>query len=133
MVSFWARIVTFINYLTISPNDKEWPDQHRISVGTQISDIAQPSPLVSASAPPDPFNPPSAPDEFKCEYPQLKDYSFCSTYGDRSCWLKSSNSKNLTYDINTNYEREFPEGITRKVYSWVTAIQQQILTMRSTI
>ena len=109
MVSFWTRIVTFLNYLTVSPISEEWSNQHPLGV------ITKPSSLPHAVAAPDPFVPPSAPGDFKCEYPKLKDYAFCSTYGDRSCWLKSSDPTKLTYDINTNYEKEFPEGIVRKV------------------
>jgi hypothetical protein len=110
------RIVTFVNYLIISPSNEELSNQHPLADHTQARVIAQPTPLADVTSPPEPFIPPSAPDDFKCKYPNLKDYSFCSTYGDRSCWLKSSDPKKLSYDINTNYETEFPEGIVRKVY-----------------
>ncbi|ORY09854.1 multicopper oxidase-domain-containing protein [Clohesyomyces aquaticus] len=112
MVSFWSRIVTLFNCLTLSPNRADWANQLPL-LSSPAAVTLKPLSETTQSSPPNPFIPPTAPDNFKCEYPKLNDYTFCSTYGDRSCWLRSNTSQ---YDINTNYEKEFPEGIVRKYY-----------------
>jgi hypothetical protein len=48
--------------------------------------------------------------DFTCEYPSMTSYTFCSKPGNRSCWLTSPG---FTYDINTNYETNTPQGIQR--------------------
>ncbi|ETI23255.1 hypothetical protein G647_05054 [Cladophialophora carrionii CBS 160.54] len=118
MVSLWARIVAVFHFILLSPPREQWPDQHPLSVSTKASGPAQPSLLADERVPPKPFLPPSAPrgSDFRCEYPKLKDYKFCSTYGDRSCWLKHSDPAKQSYNITTDYEKVFPEGITRKYY-----------------
>lgn len=109
MVSFWARIVTIVTYFTASPSQDDNTYQHPLHVETEALSNA-----ASTYHPPD-FVPPGAPDDFECKYPKLKDYKSCSTNGDRSCWLKSSDPKKPTYNISTDYENIFPEGIVRKV------------------
>jgi hypothetical protein len=118
MVSIWARIVAVFHFILLSPTKEQWPDQHPLSVSTKAAEPAQPTVLADERLPPKPFLPPSAPrgSDFRCEYPKLKDYKFCSTYGDRSCWLKHSDPAKPSYSINTDYEEVAPEGIIRKYY-----------------
>ncbi|KAF1978938.1 hypothetical protein BU23DRAFT_191023 [Bimuria novae-zelandiae CBS 107.79] len=44
---------------------------------------------------------------FKCSYPG---YTNCNTNRDRSCWVKKGSKR---YTIDTDYEDDFPVGITR--------------------
>lgn len=55
------------------------------------------------------FVPQQATAGFKCSYPG---YTSCNSNKDRSCWVKKGSK---TYDIDTDYEDEFPVGITRTV------------------
>jgi hypothetical protein len=62
------------------------------------------------------FPAPHGPDSespFICKYPVLKDWTNCSTPENRGCWLKGPSGKE--FNINTDYENEYPEGITREV------------------
>ena len=43
----------------------------------------------------------------------------CSTPEDRSCWLRNPKT-GQRYDINTDYENEFPQGVTREYWLTVT-------------
>ncbi|MCJ1470910.1 hypothetical protein MMC07_009558 [Pseudocyphellaria aurata] len=63
------------------------------------------------------FTPPNRPENrdliIKCEYPSLgAEWTNCSTPEDRACWLKKSTGEK--FDIHTDYEYDYPEGITRK-------------------
>ncbi|KAJ9131774.1 Laccase 2 [Pleurostoma richardsiae] len=64
------------------------------------------------------FPAPSGPDsdaDFVCKYPALGEaWKSCSTSANRQCWLKGPNGR--TYDINTDYEKFWPEGITREYH-----------------
>lgn len=62
------------------------------------------------------FEPPnSSPDfPFSCNYTTMgPGWVDCSTSKDRSCWLKGP--VGAKYDINTNYEKDYPIGILRRV------------------
>lgn len=61
------------------------------------------------------FEPPNSPEgqTFRCEYPSMRKYVPCSTHNNRGCWLKGPNKE---YNITTDYETEYPVGITRKYY-----------------
>lgn len=63
------------------------------------------------------FPAPSGPDsstDFICKYPALGEaWKPCSSPDDRQCWLKGPNGNR--FDISTNYEKFWPEGITREV------------------
>ena len=59
------------------------------------------------------FSPPNGPDEFVCDYSPMTGAGWrsCSTPNDRECWLTDGTKR---YDINTDYEAEWPTGVTRK-------------------
>ncbi len=62
------------------------------------------------------FDPPNkSPDiQFSCNYTAMgPGWVDCSTNEDRSCWL--SGPVNGKYDINTNYEKDYPIGQLRQV------------------
>ena len=61
------------------------------------------------------FEPSNSPESqiFRCEYPSMPDYVPCSTHEDRGCWLKGPDKE---YNITTDYEKEYPVGITRRYY-----------------
>lgn len=107
----WAYLVYTFNFITFSPvqlfNDNGL---------TQFPLVENPVTPAVVDYPV--FEPPNPPEhgEFKCEYPSLRDYEFCSEHKDRGCWLKPKNprSRKPTYNINTDYENFYPKGITRK-------------------
>jgi hypothetical protein len=59
--------------------------------------------------------------EFLCDYSNMPGFVSCSTPGNRSCWLRNSQT-GFEYNINTNYEDNnlTPVGITRKYYLNIT-------------
>lgn len=65
------------------------------------------------------FPAPSGPDsdtDFICKYPALGDaWKSCSFPDDRQCWLKGPGGKQ--FNISTDYETSWPEGVTREVRS----------------
>lgn len=65
--------------------------------------------LVHASPVETSFVPRQTTNGFTCSYPG---YQNCNTYRDRSCWVKKGGK---TYNIDTDYEDDFPVGITRTV------------------
>lgn len=67
------------------------------------------------------FPSPSTP--FICEYPSLgKGWSGCSTKDDRSCWLRGPNGQG--FNLSTDYEKNWPEGITREVHRSLAIISR---------
>lgn len=65
------------------------------------------------------FPAPSGPDadgeKFVCKYPALgKGWESCSTSSNRQCWLRGPDGKE--FNITTDYENLWPEGITREYY-----------------
>ncbi|KAJ4300009.1 hypothetical protein N0V90_005257 [Kalmusia sp. IMI 367209] len=63
--------------------------------------------FVSASPVETSFVPRQATTGFTCSYPG---YTTCNTNKDRGCWVKKGSK---TYNIDTDYEDDFPVGITR--------------------
>ncbi|OQV10674.1 hypothetical protein CLAIMM_14640 isoform 2 [Cladophialophora immunda] len=118
MVSIWARIVAVFHFILLSPPKEEGPDQRPLSASVHAAFPPQVTVQADDHQAPTPFLPPSAPraSNFTCEYPDLDGYTFCSTYGDRSCWLKHPDPQKQVYDINTDYENVFPKGKTRQYY-----------------
>ncbi|KAL2043517.1 hypothetical protein N7G274_003824 [Stereocaulon virgatum] len=60
---------------------------------------------------------------FKCQYPSLKGWTNCNGPNSRDCWLKDSASAQplfSQYDIHTDYESVFPQGIHREYWLNVT-------------
>ncbi|KAL4728117.1 hypothetical protein ACLX1H_004852 [Fusarium chlamydosporum] len=70
----------------------------------------------SAKVPPPHFPAPNGPDKdgivFNCSYPELKGWRKCTSASDRSCWLKGPYGQ--VFDINTDYENFWPEGVVRE-------------------
>ncbi|KAH7150181.1 multicopper oxidase-domain-containing protein [Dactylonectria estremocensis] len=65
------------------------------------------------------FPAPNGPDtpgiNFICKYPDLgDDWKSCSTPENRQCWLKSSTGG--IFDIETDYENYYPQGVLREYY-----------------
>ncbi|KAI5778350.1 multicopper oxidase-domain-containing protein [Geopyxis carbonaria] len=66
------------------------------------------------------FPPPNGPlipgEGITCSYPTLTEYEPCSDRNDRKCWLRPKNPDSglPTYNITTNYEDIFPEGVLRR-------------------
>ncbi|KAJ3524320.1 hypothetical protein NM208_g12103 [Fusarium decemcellulare] len=73
---------------------------------------------IDARRAPPTFPAPDGPDsakDFVCKYPALGSaWKSCSTPNDRQCWLEGPNG--TRFDIHTNYEDSWPEGITREYY-----------------
>lgn len=65
------------------------------------------------------FRPTNSPSGIVCEYPDLRYWEPCNSAGDRSCWMRST-MDNSTWDVRTNYEYRWPQGITREYYLEVT-------------
>lgn len=58
------------------------------------------------------FSPPSAPDEFMCNYTNMgSSWKRCSENDNRGCWLTNGT---FEYNINTDYEKHTPTGTLRK-------------------
>ena len=115
IVQRWAAsVLQFFNAITLSPWDKS------ISPAQQVLEVVD----VPNNEQPPVFQPPSgSPDvPFSCDYTAMgKDWAPCSTSGNRSCWLRGP--KGATYDINTDYEKDWPIGKLRKVeYSYYQAL-----------
>lgn len=79
------------------------------------------------------FVPRQATKGFTCSYPG---YTTCNSQNDRGCWV-AKGSKN--YSIDTDYEDDFPVGITRTVGSKIDMfvvfhyLQLESLIRRSSI
>jgi hypothetical protein len=87
-------------------------EQHPISLlkGTSIDDAHGAVRGPKFRAP----NGPESGKPFECQYPALgKEWTSCSTRDNRGCWLRSSNGDE--FNISTDYESVWPEGITREV------------------
>lgn len=71
------------------------------------------------------FPAPNGPDkdgvEFHCKYPELKGWENCTSADDRSCWLKGPYGQ--VFNIDTDYENFYPEGIVREV-SGVSGLEE---------
>ncbi|KAL2055956.1 hypothetical protein ABVK25_003598 [Lepraria finkii] len=78
----------------------------------------QPLPLSGITIEPEKGSP-----GFTCQYPSLKGWKSCNGPQSRDCWLKDSASKQplfSQYDIHTDYESVFPQGIHREYWLNVT-------------
>lgn len=65
-------------------------------------------------------NAPQIEPRITCHYPSLKGWEMCNGPDSRDCWLRDTRSKQPVfseYDISTDYEAKWPEGITREVRS----------------
>ncbi len=105
IASWWAGVVYLFNCLTFSSTPANIVKQELV-LQTPVQSHRSDYPI---------FEPPSGPgnEVFLCEYPSMKGYKDCSTHEDRGCWLKSPEKE---FNICTNYEKEYPVGITWKYY-----------------
>ncbi|KAK4697824.1 hypothetical protein P7C71_g309, partial [Lecanoromycetidae sp. Uapishka_2] len=64
---------------------------------------------------------------FQCQYPAMEGWESCNGPESRDCWLKDAESDQpifSQYDINTNYEDSWPQGIQREF--WLNVTDQTI-------
>ncbi|KAL8747014.1 MAG: hypothetical protein Q9190_001054 [Brigantiaea leucoxantha] len=67
------------------------------------------------------FSPPSASTEIQCQYPSMKDWKHGTRSLNRQSWLWNSVTGE-TFDIHTDYDQVWPEGVVRKVTDhWINA------------
>lgn len=112
--SFWTAVTYIANCLTLSPfhgNQYQQPIPGRYELRPDINDVK----VIEDPGYPI-FKPPGGRprwegSDFVCEYPEMPEWTFCSTPSDRGCWLRHINGSR--YDINTNYEINAPKGIDR--------------------
>lgn len=100
----WIALLELFNLATFSTTGGSSLQQ-----ALQVPDHAAKPPI---------FLPPTHPEDpdstIKCDYSALGDqWVPCSSPGDRKCWLAGPAGKR--FDINTDYEKSFPTGVTRKV------------------
>jgi hypothetical protein len=56
---------------------------------------------------------------FYCHYPGYHGWESCNGPNSRSCWIRDRNARQplfTQFDINVNYEKIWPEGITREYW-----------------
>ena len=116
--AFLTYMLRIFNLLTASPFD-QFDD-----VSRGLNQAPLPNPLLSGQPHSETkgypiFDPPNGPERgsFICSYPSLEDYEPCFE-DDKACWLRPKDPESglPRYDIDTNYENIFPQGITRKYY-----------------
>ncbi|KAH6696779.1 multicopper oxidase-domain-containing protein [Plectosphaerella plurivora] len=116
----WAVVTSFISIISLAP-DFGWDNrQHPLQDVASILDDASLGGIVSMQPLGTPgkgpkFQPPGTPDDgkFRCEYPKMEGWEDCSHERDRKCWLRNK-ATGKQYDINTDYENEWPTGIERR-------------------
>ena len=112
----WTRVVAVFDALTFSPTPHDGAIEQLpiLPVPTDVGMI----PDVQGDLPKGPeFRPPShGDDDFKCEYPAMRNWKPCSSAKDRGCWLRHRDGRRI--DILSDYENErlAPTGITRKYF-----------------
>ncbi|KAJ9221105.1 CAZyme family AA1 [Paecilomyces variotii] len=64
-------------------------------------------------------NVPQRESQITCHYPSLKGWEMCNGPDSRNCWLRETHSKQPVfseYDITTDYEAKWPQGVTREYW-----------------
>lgn len=112
---FWAVATTVLSIVSLTPLQDDIDSQVPLpaSLPSSLPSSLQVYPPVEPSDVPI-FHPPGAPDnnQFTCNYTSMVGWESCSTPLDRKCWLRRK-SDGKQFDINTNYEKEWPKGVTR--------------------
>ena len=123
----WAGVVYVFSVVTFNPVHDGVVNQVPMSVPSRLaSPPHSPSPSLSyapssVSVAPHVgetdfpiFHPPGGEDDlnFTCKYPAMVGWEDCSSSRDRKCWLRRK-SDGKQFDVNTNYENEWPIGVTR--------------------
>jgi hypothetical protein len=103
----WTYVTYLVSCLTLSPIQG--------LVDQSVLTIHDPFPIKEGQVGGPVFKPPGGDpkNNFQCDYTNMKGYKFCSTPGNRGCWLTNPTTKD-TYDINTNYEIRTPNGTVRE-------------------
>lgn len=112
--NLWSAITYLASWLTLSPfhgNEAQQPLPGRFGSVADANAAIIPENLGYPIFKPPGGRPRYEGSEFTCEYPEMSGWEFCSTPGDRGCWLRHPNGSR--YDINTNYEIHAPKGIER--------------------
>lgn len=108
--AIWTRIVYVFDFITGSSS---------IGVTTSEKNALIQIPIQPKAAKYPIFDPPD--DDvrlFQCEYPDYPEedgWISCNTNADRGCWLKNTKTGER-FDIETDYEKNPPKGITRNYY-----------------
>lgn len=102
----WIALLELFNLATFSTTG-----------GSSLQQALQ-LPLPHHASGPPVFVPPTSPEDpkstFKCDYSAMgNQWVPCSSPEDRKCWLAGPAGDR--FDINTDYEKRWPTGITRKV------------------
>lgn len=112
--SCWTALVHFFSFQSLFSSQQyplppnggvEYPTSPTAAAGQ-----ADPSDILE-------FPPLGAIDNFKCQYPGLKDRYIATPDGNQSLWLQpvGKTSQDELYDIETNYETKAPTGVIRDV------------------
>jgi hypothetical protein len=116
---FWDGIIYLLNLVTLSTFSDDGFGQrpllrNRPSATDGITVPVLENVPSTANDPPGPiFVPPgSGNDNFTCDYSSMSGFRACSTPEDRTCWL--TNDAGTTFDINTDYESVWPQGVVRQ-------------------
>lgn len=107
--SLWSTVTYLASWVTLSPFSKDL--QQPLPAALDVKVIGT---YVDNNFPD--FKPPGGRlhwkgSDFNCTYPDMPEWEFCSTPGDRSCWLQHPDGRR--YDTHTNYEIDAPRGIDR--------------------
>ena len=107
----WAYVLYILDAFSVSDHGK-LPQKPLSGISPHVKDYKGPI-----------FSPPSAPDDFYCNYSSMgSSWKHCSTADDRGCWLTNGTFK---YDIHTDYESISPTGVVRKYKLDVTKMALQ--------
>jgi len=103
----------FIHHvLPLTTNNVDYTSQQPVTIPGASADLVfRPDAAVSA--------------EFSCQYPSYasRGYDVCY-YGYRDCWIPSDQADPTEFNITTDYEDIWPEGITREY--WLNASDGRI-------
>lgn len=108
--TLWSALTYLTGWVSLSPDAGNLQQPLAIPVDLQGAHIT-----VTDGGPD--FKPPGGRlryggSDFRCEYPEMKGWQFCSTEGDRSCWLAHPDGRR--FDTLTDYEKFAPVGIERR-------------------
>ena len=107
----WAVVTSIVSIVSLSPLQDGIEPQIPLSVSLPSS-LPKNTQAKQDDYPI--FHPPGTPKniEFNCTYPAMEGWEDCSSSMDRKCWLRRR-SDGKQFDINTDYENEWPIGVTR--------------------
>jgi hypothetical protein len=117
---FWVLVTRFLSVTTLSPFDGSDQSQTPMGLAVPVLPVATNFGGGLRFRPPGHRQDNGDGSEFKCDYSAMAadGWTNCSS-PDRSCWLQNKNT-GQRYDINTDYENEFPTGVRREYWLEVT-------------